>query len=298
MTSLVSLWLQPSQFAMAFGFLSTSSRMGDLASKLALGTAVADGWGWRSLFLVAAVLQLAVAFANAALLPKHGGGGGGGSQSLQPQQQHHATGAGSLLEGTHGDATISAGSSSTSSSNSSNAPDHNNTTADDGLNEDDEAARMVAESAPPTWAHIRGVVTSPRFAAVAAAVAALHVVMEFDKYIPLYLHKSLRFPPGLAAQGAALYPLSQLLALGGAGLGYDRLTPRGRLWTTGGLCALLVVFYGTQLALRVWAVPVPDYVHLGLIFCAGAAMAVPYYLPASIYLAEVGGKGKCTWYCC
>lgn len=279
MLSLVSLGMQPSQFAMAFGFLSTSSRMGDLASKLALGTAVADGWGWRSLFLVAAALQLAVAFSNAALLPKHSGGSGssGGGAGQQASQQQHATGAGSLAEGgqPHG-----------------NAPDAT-AAAMATASFHDEAAG--AESAPPTWAQVRAVVTSPRFAAVAAAVAALHVVMEFDKYVPLYLNKSLGFPPGLAAQGASLYPLAQLLALGAAGFGYDRLTPRGRLWTTGGLCGLLVVFYSAQLALRVWAVPVPDYVHLGLIFCSGAAMAVPYYLPASIFLAEVGGKGKCTY---
>jgi hypothetical protein len=315
MTSLVSLWLQPSQFAMAFGFLSTSSRMGDLASKLVLGTAVADGWGWRSLFAVAAALQLVVALANAALLPKHSS-----SQQKPPQQQQQGSGnregvemsaqqhkrALSLAPPTNATAagavpapgaTITTTSPTSSNNTGATSTVTTTTAAAAAAAASVEADESDSENAPPSWAHIRAVVTSRRFAAIAAAVAALHVVMEFDKYIPLYLHKSLHLPPGLAAQGAALYPLSQLLALGAAGLGYDRLTPRGRLLTTGGLCALVVVFYAAQLLLRVHELAVPDAVHLGLIFLSGAAVAVPYYLPASIFLAEVGGKGKCTYVC-
>ena len=123
-------------------------------------------------------------------------------------------------------------------------------------------------------------------------------MQEFDKYVPLYLHKSLGLAPGLAAQGAALYPFSQLLALGLAGLGYDRLTPRGRLYTTSGLCLLVALFYATQLLLRAYALPVPDGAYLALIFASGFCVAVPYYLPASIFLAEVGGRGKCKCFHC
>jgi hypothetical protein len=131
---------------------------------------------------------------------------------------------------------------------------------------------------------------------MAIAIAALHIVMEFDKYIPLYLHRSLDLSPGLAAQGAALYPFSQLLALGIAGIGYDRLSPRGRLNTITGLCLAVAWFYGLQLLLLL-ASSAPMVAHQNiyftLIFLAGFSVAVPYYLPPSIYLAEVGGKGKC-----
>ncbi len=264
MTSLVSLWLQPSQFAMAFGFLSTSSRMGDLASKVILGAAVAGGWQWRSLFLVAAVVQLCVALLNSVLLPKHLPSSS--SPSLDSPRRPH--GAGSLANDDVPSLSLSSSSSSSSSSDAS-------------------------LSLTQVWVIVR----SPRFISIAVAIAALHTVMEFDKYIPLYLHRSLHLSPGLAAQGAALYPFSQLLALGIAGVGYDRLGGKGRLYTIGSLCLAVAVFYALQLALYAASssprTVVPDSVHLALLFMAGSAVAVPYYLPPSIYLAEVGGKGKC-----
>jgi len=67
--------------------------------------------------------------------------------------------------------------------------------------------------------------SSMRFWYIAVGVASLHVVMEFDKYLPLFLYKSLSIEPGTAAQAAALYPLSQLISLIPAGIIYDRLTP-------------------------------------------------------------------------
>jgi len=275
MTSMVSLWLQPSQYAMAFGILSTSSRMGDLASKVVLGQAVAQDWTWRSLFMVAAALQLSVAFLNLALMPKHPSDStereGRRIVELKSQRLHRgesfgiAHGAGFLEE---------AGPLLDTSSSSSPSP---------------SAGSM-------SLTHIWAIARTPRFTSMAVAIAALHIVMEFDKYIPLYLHRSLDLSPGLAAQGAALYPLSQLVALGIAGIGYDRLSPRGRLYTITGLCLAVAWFYGLQLLLLLASsspMVAHQNIYFTLIFLAGFSVAVPYYLPPSIYLAEVGGKGKC-----
>ena len=275
MTSMVSLWLQPSQYAMAFGILSTSSRMGDLASKIVLGQAVAQGWAWRSLFMVAAALQLVVAFVNLALMPKHPSAStereGRRIVELKPQRPHRgdsfgiAHGAGFLEESGPLLDTSSPSSSSSSSGSMS-------------------------------LTHIWAIARTPRFTSMAVAIAALHIVMEFDKYIPLYLHRSLDLSPGLAAQGAALYPFSQLVALGIAGIGYDRLSPRGRLYTITGLCLAVAWFYGLQLLLLLASsspMVAHQNIYFTLIFLAGFSVAVPYYLPPSIYLAEVGGKGKC-----
>jgi len=145
-------------------------------------------------------------------------------------------------------------------------------------------------------AQIWAIARTPRFMSMAIAIATLHIVMEFDKYIPLYLHRSLDLSPGLAAQGAALYPFSQLLALGIAGIGYDRLSARGRLHTISGLCLAVAWFYGLQLLLLLASsspMVAHQNIYFTLIFLAGFSVAVPYYLPPSIYLAEVGGKGKC-----
>lgn len=294
-TSMISLWLQPSQYAMAFGILSTSSRMGDLASKVALGRAVASGWDWRSLFILAAALQLFVAFLNLFLLPKATSIASFASaapsmsflsttssliaedkkQTLcaSPQQRRPST------LGFHGAGYI---------------PDR----------EEQLVLLDTSASSPPrslstyvsaSLSQIWAIARTPRFRSMALAIAALHIVMEFDKYIPLYLHRSLGLSPGLAAQGAALYPLSQLLALGLAGVAYDRLKPRGRLLTVGALCLGVAGFFALQVLLLLTpsALLPRQNIFLLLIFCAGFCVAVPYYLPPSIYLAEVGGKGKC-----
>ena len=199
MTAMVSIGLQPPQYAMAFGFLSTSSRMGDLASKLVLGWAVGEGWTWRSLFLAAAALQFVVAIGNLILLPEQINPPS--KAILQAAPMIVASGAGGIIM-------------ESSSSSSSPIPEH------DGNNNKPSQRSPVVGHSNVLW----NTVNSERFWCIALGVAALHVIMEFDKYIPLYLHKSLHLSPGLAAQGAALYPLSQLIALALAGYAYERLT--------------------------------------------------------------------------
>lgn len=263
--------------------------MGDLASKIILGSAVADGWTWQSLFLVASSLQMTVAVLNVMLLPRHVPAPPPAPEKLEDQQQKRR---GTLAF------LASLSSSFTTSSSSSSAPSVSG--AGSLLGEEQQALGVSTSgttdpSSPPlSYLQIKMIVFSPRFFSLTLAIAALHIVMEFDKYIPLYLHKSLHLPPGLAAQGAALYPFSQLLALGLAGVTYDRLTARGRLITISTLCFCVFVFYSLQVLFRVWTVPTANAAYLVLIFCAGFCVAVPYYLPPSIFLAEVGGKGKCT----
>lgn len=198
LTSLVSSWLHPSQYGMAFGFLSTSSRMGDVASKVVLGRVASWGYSWRSLFLIAAGLQMATAAFNQAFIPRSPPASN--SNSISSIKSPSSTSAGSGVADEGG-----------------------------GLGEAEEAGEKgrrlpVLDKASLSQALWQTLMTQ-RFWCIAIGMASLHVVMEFDKYLPLYIHKSLNISPGMAAQAAALYPLSQLVALAVAGLGYDRLSP-------------------------------------------------------------------------
>jgi sugar phosphate permease len=175
MTSLVSLWLHPEHYGLAFSILSTSSRAGDVLSKVVLGRLAAKGYGWRSLFHIAATTQAIASLLNFFIL------------SPDPPRSP------------------------------ASSPRVREETA--------EKRPHPLEKATPGQA-VANVLSNDRFWAIVVAVAALHVVMEFDKYLPLYLHKSLAVAPGPAAQAAALYPLSQLIALACAGFFYDRLSAR------------------------------------------------------------------------
>ena len=193
------MWLHPSQFGMAFGVLSTSSRVGDVASKVLLGRFAARGCSWRTLFFLASALQLLVAAVNLVLLPR--------PVPRSPMGDAASGGASKAGEG-----------------------DKEAALAAEGGERDKKLYPL--EKVNLSQALWQTVLTE-RFACIALGVASLHVVMEFDKYLPLYLHKSLKISPGLAAQAAALYPLSQLLSLAIAGYHYDRLTS---LWVPSSLC--------------------------------------------------------------
>ena len=68
---------------------------------------------------------------------------------------------------------------------------------------------------------------------------------------------------------------------------------RGKLVTVSGLSFLVFFFYTIQFFFRAYSLPVEDWLYLVLIFLAGFCLAVPYYLPASIYLVEVAGRRHC-----
>jgi hypothetical protein len=66
-----------------------------------------------------------------------------------------------------------------------------------------------------------------------------------------------------------------------------------KLVTVTGLSFLVSFFFLLQLLLLASETPVVTSLHLLLIFCAGLSVSVPYYLPASIFIVELGGKRHC-----
>lgn len=176
LTSLVSQWMEPTHYGLAFGILSTSSRFGDMGSKIILGRMASAGSNWRSLFYVAATLQAVMGLFNLFIIKS-------------------ATSTLSSLPSFQGD--------------------------DEPTGKKPHPLQKASVSQAIFLS-----LSSPRFWCIAAAVGALNMVMEFDKYLPLYLHRSLQLQTGTAAQAAAVFPCSQLLSLIWAGIYYDRLTPR------------------------------------------------------------------------
>ena len=70
--------------------------------------------------------------------------------------------------------------------------------------------------------------TNPRFYFLGLCVACLNTIMEVDKYMPLYLHVALGYDRAQAAQFAAIYPLSQLIAMVVASMYFDNLSRRAK----------------------------------------------------------------------
>lgn len=198
---------------MAFGFLSTSSRMGDVASKMVLGRLASLGWDWRALFFTASALQMACAACNQILLPRSQPPCAVTGAIAAPLTSGGGAGCNGCVNGSH-----EAGSHGASMTHVEEAEEG----GDGGGNK--TRRQIPIEHATPTQALLQSVLT-PRFATVTLGVAAMHVVMEFDKYMPLYIHRALHRDAGQAAEASALYPFSQLLALAIAGAGYDRLSP-------------------------------------------------------------------------
>lgn len=267
MTSIVSSHLPSSQYGLAFSVLSTSSRVGDVTSKLLLGRFTSQGASWRSLFFIASALQAAIALLNFMII---------GSPSL-----HRPTGE----------------KSATTYNNKYDAEEACLALANQEGDDDDDGPKKK-QSHPLDKATVCQAIfhalSSMRFWYITLGVASLHAVMELDKYMPLYLHKSLNMDPGPAAQAASLYPLSQLISLVLASMYYDKLNPVARLFTICGLTSLVFLFFVIQLGLLTYGVWLTHtWVYLVIIFLAGFCLSVPYYLPASLFILEAGGKRHC-----
>ena len=191
MTSIISMHMPPAHYGFAFSVLSTSSRVGDIISKLLLGNFTAHGANWRSLFFLASVLQGSVGLVNLSIL----------GLPLPPPK--------------------SPVSSQSPTKYDAEEPLRDPSAA--GVLDEKKQSHPLEKAT--VWQAILYALSSMRFWYIALGVASLHVVMEFDKYLPLFLYKSLNIEPGPAAQAAALYPLSQLISLIPAGIIYDKLTP-------------------------------------------------------------------------
>ena len=117
------------------------------------------------------------------------------------------------------------------------------------------------------------------------------ILMDFLNFVPLYLSESLDLEPGQAGMAGTVFPAGCFVAVLAAGVLYDKLSKRRRVWAVGGL-----LFSGALSLSGLWALPGASfdpnttyYVSLTLIFCFGLAIAPAYYLPMSIFSISYGG---------
>ena len=321
LTGLISIYFHPSQYGTVLSILSTSSKLGDIASKLLLGRLASYKVGWRHLFLISASLLGIVGFFNRfnipektmeALQKKYTKVASAFDNDLENSMDHttkydncgttedniedlihkhnvsvdrYRTSA-IILEERIGrnrspvekDSTllqrnISYESMENVKNNSKGAlssiiqenkyhitdMDGSDKTYHDGTNgkkivkcdrprskpKDYREGYLVEEAS--TASAICMTLTNPRFYFLTLCVACLNTIMEMDKYTPLYLHVALGYDRAEAAQRAAIYPLSQLIAMLLAALYFDNLSKRAKHFMFLGLTMLCLVFNSSML---------------------------------------------------
>lgn len=117
------------------------------------------------------------------------------------------------------------------------------------------------------------------------------ILMDFLNYVPLYLSESLGLTPGQAGMAGTVFPAGCFVAVLGAGVLYDKLTRKQRVWFVGGALfsgalSLSVLWGLSSMSLSAtWAF----YISLAMIFWFGIAIAPAYYLPMSVFSISYGG---------
>ena len=117
--------------------------------------------------------------------------------------------------------------------------------------------------------------------------------MDFILFLPLYLTSFEGVSSAQAGSWAAAFPIGCLLALVGGGFIYDSVSRKGRVGLLGGLLGATCVCVAALWSLK--GLPMtPDSFKFPLaiviLFFYGFTLAPAYYLPASIFSNEFGGK--------
>jgi OPA family sugar phosphate sensor protein UhpC-like MFS transporter len=117
------------------------------------------------------------------------------------------------------------------------------------------------------------------------------ILMDFLNYIPLFLAESLGLEPGQAGMAGTVFPAGCFVAVLAAGVLYDKLSHKRRVWVIGGL-----LFSGALSLSGLWVLSGASvspntayYLSLALIFYFGLAIAPAYYLPMSVFSISYGG---------
>ena len=134
-------------------------------------------------------------------------------------------------------------------------------------------------------------VRSPRVWLISLSMWFTTILMDFLNYVPLYLSESLGLEAGQAGMAGTVFPAGCFVAVLAAGVLYDKLSHKNRVWVVGGL-----LFSGALSLFGLWGLSALSlsanaayYVSLTLIFCFGLAIAPAYYLPMSVFSISYGG---------
>ena len=252
MASIISVWYAPAKYGRVWSILSTSSRLGASLSMILLGTLLTV-FSWQNVFRTAGVVGLCVVACISLYLkanPKDVG-----LPALEDQ---------------------------TSSEDS------------DRLDEpkaEQKSSHFLDNKNPAEalWAFAK----SGRFWLICFSLMCTTILMDFILFLPLYLTSFEGVSAAQAGSWAAAFPIGCLIALVGAGFLYDSVSRRGRIGLLGGLLGTTCVCVVALWCLK--GLPmIPDSLKLllaiGILFFYGFSLAPAYYLPASVFSNEFGGK--------
>eukprot|EP00698_Gefionella_okellyi_P023995 TRINITY_DN8354_c0_g1_i1.p1 TRINITY_DN8354_c0_g1~~TRINITY_DN8354_c0_g1_i1.p1 ORF type:complete len:480 (+),score=91.98 TRINITY_DN8354_c0_g1_i1:109-1548(+) len=146
------------------------------------------------------------------------------------------------------------------------------------------------EPRPPFRQTMLRIVKEPRFWLICAAYACLTLVYEFESFTPLYLSDAFGVPARVAGIAAAASPGGSVVSLAVSGFLLPRLSLRWNAIVTLSLCMLTLPLLG--LLMMVTTIPSMHNVSVAvvLVFFLGFSIAVPFFIPFSVFSMKFGGK--------
>ena len=136
-------------------------------------------------------------------------------------------------------------------------------------------------------------VGSGRFWLICSSLMCTTILMDFILFLPLYLTSFEGVSSAQAGSWASAFPIGCLLALIGGGFIYDGVSRKGRIGLLGGLLGGTCVCVAALWSLK--GLPmIPGSLRFPLatiiMFFYGFTLAPAYYLPASVFSNEFGGR--------
>jgi sugar phosphate permease len=252
MASIIRVWYPSTKYGRVWGVLSTSSRLGASLAMISLGALLAV-FSWQNVFRAAGVVGLCVAAGIFFLL------------RAKPED----AGLPALRDVVETDASR----------------------LDEKPSPEPQALHFLHDKNPAEalWTFAR----SGRFWLICASLMCTTILMDFIIFLPLYLSSFEGVSSAQAGSWASAFPIGCLLALIAGGFVYDRVSRKGRIGLLGGLLggtclcvAALWCLKGFPAISGALILPLATVI----LFFYGFTLAPAYYLPASVFSNEFGGR--------
>jgi OPA family glycerol-3-phosphate transporter-like MFS transporter len=252
MASIIRVWYPPGKYGRVWSILSTSSRLGASLSMILLGTLLTV-FSWQNVFRTAGVTGLCVVACISLYLkanPKDVG-----LPALEEQIPPEGP---------------------------------------------DRRDEPVTEQKPPhflddknpaeaLWAFAK----SGRFWLICSSLMCTTILMDFIVFLPLYLTSFEGVSSAQAGSWASAFPIGCLLALIVGGFVYDSVSRKGRVGLLGGLLGITCICITALWCLKGLPMLSDSFkfpLAIGILFFYGFTLAPVYYLPASVFSNEFGGR--------
>jgi OPA family sugar phosphate sensor protein UhpC-like MFS transporter len=252
MAGIIRVWYPPTKYGRVWGIISTSSRLSASISMIFLG-ALLTVFSWQNIFRTAGIIGICVAATIYFYLK--GSPKDVGLPTMEDETEAE---------------TPNPEDESKLGGRTSHALDDKN-------------------PAEALWAFA----ISGRFWLICLSMMCTTVLMEFIYFLPLYLSSFEGVSSAQASSWASAFPIGCLLALVAGGFLYDSVSRKGRIGLLGALLG------GTSLCVAaLWCLKglpiIPDSLVFPLavvtLFFFGLTIAPAYYLPASVFSNEFGGR--------